>query len=400
MKINWHSNAPWASTGYGNQTRLFTNRIKEIGYGMSITAFYGLQGGMADWHGIRVMPLGKHPYGQDVIGAAARFEQSDCIISLLDAWVMEPQNNAGLPWFPWFPIDCEPMPRAVLEKVRLATKGIAMSKFGQAQAAAAGLETFYVPHGVETDIFKPVSGSRDRLKWPADKFIVGMVAANKDNPPRKSFFELITAFKAFHLKHPDTLLYLHTDDGTRGGQGVNLVDYCQAMGLHIAYQDNYEVADGVEVLFSDQFTTLMGLPDPYMVDVYNGLDVLMLCSMGEGFGIPLIEAQACGCPVITGDWTSMGELCFSGWKIKKSEARQTWEPFFKSWRWQVNPEAVIDRLLKAYEMRGNQDYRSRARDGALAYDADKITEKYWKPVLSEIEEILNASKSKMELVTF
>jgi FkbM family methyltransferase len=35
-------------------------------------------------------------------------------------------------------------------------------------------------------------------------------------------------------------------------------------------------------------------------------------------------------------------------------------------------------------MKGNEDYRKRARDGALAYDADKVAEKYWKPVLEKI----------------
>lgn len=393
MKINWHSNAPWSSTGYANQTRLFTPRIRDLGYDMSITAFYGLQGGMAEWRGIRVLPSGKHPYGQDIIGASARFDGADCIISLMDVWVMQPENNAGLPWFPWFPVDCEPAPRMVVDKARRATKGIAMSKFGQAQAQAVGLDTFYVPHGVEADVFKPLDGSRERLGWPQDKFIVGMVAANKGVPPRKSFFEQIAAFKALHIKHPDTLLYLHTDDGTHGGECVDLVDYCQVMGLKVAWQTNRPVESDVDVLFADQYTYLLGLPDPYMVDAYNSLDVMMLCSMGEGFGIPLIEAQACGCPVITGGWTSMNELCFSGWKIPKSEARPVYHPHFKAWQWSVHPEAVAERLFAAYEMKGNADYRSRARDGALAYDADKVTEKYWRPALKEMEEIVQSQST-------
>ena len=52
-------------------------------------------------------------------------------------------------------------------------------------------------------------------------------------------------------------------------------------------------------------TAAVGFPDSYCYDLgmiaeeamaswYNGLDVLSLCSYGEGFGLPLIEAQACG----------------------------------------------------------------------------------------------------------
>ena len=233
-----------------------------------------------------------------------------------------------------------------------------------------------------------------------DKFIVGIVAANKGNPPRKSWFELILGFAAFHKEHPDSLLYIHSDDGTHVTDSVDLPRFCTELGLKYDYQKNGKVNPDVDVLFAEQFTNHLGLPDIYMIDVYNAFDVMMLVSMGEGFGIPLIEAQACGCPVITGDWTSMSELCLSGWKIPKADAKASWQPHFEAWQWSVNPGAVADRLGMAYRMKGNQDYRKQARTGALAYDADKITEKYWKPVLKEIEDLLANTDSKMELVTF
>ena len=66
MKINWFSNSPWASTGYGVQTRLFVPRIRKLGHQMSITAFYGLQGGKVNFGNIPVYPVVKHPYGQDI----------------------------------------------------------------------------------------------------------------------------------------------------------------------------------------------------------------------------------------------------------------------------------------------------------------------------------------------
>jgi glycosyltransferase involved in cell wall biosynthesis len=402
LRLNWHSNAPWTSVGYGNQTRIFTPRIAALGYPLSITAFYGLQGGMGNYNGIRVYPCGKHPYGQDVIGASAVFDGANAIITLMDAWVVQPENiPARIGWYPWYPVDCEPMPRMVLEKVKQARKGITMSKFGWRMAQNMGLESHYVPHGVETKVFRPtdMGDARKRLGWAQDKFVVGMVAANKGNPPRKSFFEHIAAFAALHKTHPDTMLYLHTDDGLHGGETVDLVEYCRVMGLTVGYVNGDELAGNVDVAFCDQFTQVLGLPDSYMIDVYNGMDVMMLASMGEGFGIPLIEAQACGCPVITGDWTAMGELCFAGWKIDKREADMTWNSWMGMFQWRVKVGALIERLLTAYDFKGNRDYRSRARDGALQYDADKVTEKYWTPVLKDIEENLEPASRFEEAVT-
>ena len=53
------------------------------------------------------------------------------------------------------------------------------------------------------------------------------------------------------------------------------------------------------MIFSDQYTYLLGWPEERMAQLYNAFDVLSLASSGEGFGIPLIEAQACGVPVVS-----------------------------------------------------------------------------------------------------
>jgi glycosyltransferase involved in cell wall biosynthesis len=388
MKINWWSNSPWAATGYGNQTRVNVPRIRALGHEMSMTSNYGLSGATLNWDSMPVFPLVKHPFGLDAITAHAVHAGAEAIITLFDVWAIDP-GSVELPWFPWFPIDSEPIPPGVFAHARAATKAITMSKFGHEQASRMGLSTFYVPHSVDTGVFKRqgMVESRKHLNLPESAFVVGMVAANKGAPPRKAFFEQIAAFKALKTKHPDALLYLHTDDGTHGGEVVNLPEYCGIMGLQ----------PGRDVIFCDQYVNAIGFTDDYMRAAYNSMDVLMLASNGEGFGIPLIEAQACGTPVITGEWTAMGELCFSGWKIPKREANPIWT-LQGAFQWQVMTGAVAERLFAAYEMRGNEDYRSRARTGALAYDADKVAEKYWKPVLAEMERMVHEQPKPAEPV--
>jgi len=384
MRLNWFSNSPAATTGYGVQTKLFVPRLaKLLDKGISVTAFFGVQSGVLNINGIKVYPNYKHPYGQDIIGAHAEWDRADAVVTLVDAWVIQ-NENIGLPWFPWFPIDHEPMPANVLAKVRQAAKPIVMSKFGKRMAEQVGLAVWYVPHGVDTSIFKPLDReeAREHLKWPQDKFIVGMVAANKDNPSRKAFHEQIAAFAALHAAHPDTVLYLHTDDGTHGGSGVDLIKFIRRMGLVI----------GEDVLICDQYMNSLGFPDSYMVDVYNGLDVLTNVAMGEGFGIPILEAQACGTPVIVGDWTSMSELCFAGWKVDKAEAMPIYHDFFDAFQWQATAGAIADRMEQAYAAKGDYELRNKARRGALPYDADDVTRRYWKPVIREMQEMIEGSK--------
>ena len=391
MKITWMSNAPWCASGYGNQTRLFCTRLKESGHDVSIIALWGLEGGMLTWNGIPTYPKGLATWSNDIAAAHTVNAGSDILITLFDAWPLVPEQlqQHGVRWIPWYPVDMDPIPPAVARNVGKAYDRIVFSKFGQRMTEQAGMSCHYVPHGVDTKVFRPLdqAEARKSIGWPNDKFIIGMVAANKGNPSRKALAEHLLAFKKLHDKHDDTLLYLHTSSGANGEYGgINLPQLALELGLERA------------VFYADQYNYHMGYPDPYMVAMYNSLDVHALASMGEGFGIPIVEAQACGCPVIVGDWTANGELCFSGWKVARKDASPYYTPI-GSYQFVPGVDALAECMENAYRMNGNQDYRNRARDGALAYDADKVLEKYWMPVLAKIAENIE-DKPKMELVKF
>ena len=45
-----------------------------------------------------------------------------------------------------------------------------------------------------------------------------------------------------------------------------------------------------------------------LASLYNHAQLLVYPSLYEGFGLPIIEAFACGCPVITSSGSSTGEI--------------------------------------------------------------------------------------------
>jgi glycosyltransferase involved in cell wall biosynthesis len=51
------------------------------------------------------------------------------------------------------------------------------------------------------------------------------------------------------------------------------------------------------------------VPDEQLGDLYRGAAVLVYPSLFEGFGIPVIEAMACGTPVVVSDHPSLDEAC-------------------------------------------------------------------------------------------
>jgi glycosyltransferase involved in cell wall biosynthesis len=326
-------------------------------------------------------------YGQDIMAAHATNYKADILLTNMDTWVINPQQMLfGVRWVPWTPIDHEPIPPVIAEKIRMAFTRIVYSRFGEQMMKDAGLDCYYVPMGVDTNLYKPADKSEARKRFGVtdDKFIVGLVAMNKGVPSRKAFPQNLEAFARFHKRHPDTGLYLHTQRNEHNEMGgVNLPELIRILSK------KYEIDLMQVTQFCDQYAGILGFPDEYMVSAYNAIDVLLAVSMGEGFGIPIVEAQACGCPVIVGDWTSMGELCFSGWKIPKKKS-DAWYTPLASYQFVPRVRAIEDALELAYKHARKPELKEAARAGALQYDADAITEKYWLPVLADIERKIKA----------
>jgi len=386
LKVTILSNAPWSITGYGNQTRAMLPRLQALGHECAVVAFYGLEGGIIQAGPTTIYPRGLNPWGLDVIDAHTMHfnnRPGGLVISLMDSWVLDPMAFRHTRWSPLFPIDHEPLPPPIKDRVSKAWARIVYSKFGERMMHDAGLPCYYAPHMIDCNIHKPQAKriAREKVGLPQDAFIVGMVAANKGNPSRKCFQQQLEAFAELHKRHPDTWMHLHTSKGIRGGgEEVNLPELIEYLGLSDC------------VSFPDQYHYAKGIPDDGVATVYNTFDVLTSVSMGEGFGIPIVEAQANGVPVIVGDWTSMSELCFSGWMVDKADSDPVWTPL-AAYQFVPRVGAIVEAMEEAYKAAGSMTLSKKARKGAMQYNADDIAKDYWGPILADIERRIEAEDS-------
>lgn len=376
-RILWHSNAPWCPVGYGIQTALFTPKIRDLGYEVAISAFFGLEGAQMWWDGMPVLP-GDQNWGNRFVASYAAYHGSGdpkgCLtITLMDVWVLQNQFLGDLNLASWVPVDHDPVPPRVLEYFKMHNaKPIAMSKFGRDKLREAGLDPLYIPHGVDTSVYRPVAdtdGAREALGIPKDAYVVGMVANNQGfSPPRKAFPEVFEAFAKFREKRRDAILYVHTEkSGVR--QGLNLEALARMFGIEGA------------VYFPPQIELELGIDAQSMAELFSLIDVLANPSYGEGFGIPIIEAQACGTPVIVNDCTSMPELCGSGWK---TEGQRWYDAGHGAFFLRPEPRSIAGCLEQAYRHSDSTKMREKAVEFAAQYDVDLVTREFWKPILEEL----------------
>ena len=387
MRILWVSNSPHTVSGYGTQTRLIIERLKAAGHDVAVQCTHGIEHEALDYKGIPLFPKGQHYWSQDVIGDRSRQWKADITICFLDAWVMEPwKYGPQVRAVTLFPVDHEPMPRKVIQSAKGFWDRIVYSKSALAAAAAANLPAHYAPHGVETSVFHPMDREQARRQSsiPEGHFIVGCVAANHDFfPSRKNWENTIKGFSLFVKEVPNALLYIHAP--LVGGVDIKEWIYAYGIERSVLHSPVNSSQNKVE-----------GLPDSAMRALYNSFDVLLQPSLGEGFCLPLLEAQSCGCPVITGAWTAMEEMCLSGLTIGREEAYPC-EDEPGVFQYRASAETIAQRLKIFYDAQPEygQFLRETAREKALEYDIDTVFKEYWIPTLGAMAERISEENASV-----
>lgn len=348
-------------------------RLASLGYEVAVSAFCGLQGTRSQWGSVPVFPGGLDAYGNDVLAGHAKVAGADLVLTLMDAWVLNPEMMAPLNAACWMPVDCTPL--SAMDRQFLRASGvtpIAMSEFGRGELENAGFDALYAPHAIDTSVYAPQdkAAAREALGVPQDAFVIGINATNID-AVRKAFPEQMAAFAMFRRSHPDALLLAHTHQ-TGPGSGLNLGEVAARLDISAAirWTSPYQYTCG-------------GYSPQEMARWYACLDLYSGCTYGEGFGLPLLEAAACGVPAVATSFSAMPQAAGPhAWLVQS-------EPFWNGMHRAFWGKPLISEIAEAYgaALKTAPDPDA-IRAHALGYDADLVFAERWLPILKILEDRL------------
>lgn len=310
-RILFCGDSPTVPTGFGQVMKNIVGRLKSLGNEVSVLGINSF----GDPYDREEFPYDIWPCDKgdiDALYGYAKFwyivtkVQPDVIFFLNDPWVIQKYLNYKPEDFPddyikyvaYYPIDSGPLKK---EWASMLTEEmdaqVCYSHFAEkviidANEGKRPDNLYQVYHGVDRSKFYPVvqSVARASLGLPQDAFIVGMVARNQY---RKRFDLMIKAFAEFAKDKPNAKLFLHT---ALKDVGFDILDLSRQFDL----KDKLILTEGLELP--------EGVSEHQLNMTYNSFDVNALISMGDGFGLPVAESMATGCPQIVSDHSCLREL--------------------------------------------------------------------------------------------
>jgi len=202
-------------------------------------------------------------------------------------------------------------------------------------------------------------------------------------------FTFLTMFEWGQRKAPEILLKAFNDEF---GSSEDVVLICKAYNqdpaVHIQAQvRNYYLKDsGGRIVFSINEV----VPSYQLGSIYRSVDCFVLASRGEGWGLPILEAMACGLPVIATNWSAQSDFISNDTaylldveRLRPAEAKC---PYYEGFNW-AEPSYEHLRSL----MRHVFENRDEAKTLGVRASAEVLTKWSWeqsvKKILARLDEL-------------
>jgi glycosyltransferase-like protein len=156
-----------------------------------------------------------------------------------------------------------------------------------------GLAAEIVGNGVDTTWFTPVADHHDaelqaRLQLGGGPILLSIGGIEE----RKNSLRILQAFESLQSEYPSAQLVI--------AGGASLLDHSQ-------FQRKFYQARSTMGIAQDRIIVTGPMPQGLMPALYRRADLLAFPSLKEGFGLAVLEAMACGVPVVTSNFAPFTE---------------------------------------------------------------------------------------------
>lgn len=246
----------------------------------------------------------KDYYAAEVLQYAIDDFKPDIVLTIQDYWMLhkiafEMAHPHKLKWFHYGTLDSDPIPHKAREAARWVHFHLYYSNFGRVEMLSVHPQIYgdvlYPPVNPKT--FHELDKEKLRKQFRLDNHKVIVCCAR--NQMRKNLPVLFDAMQFVVKEVPNAALilassiYAKTDTG--GSAGYDLDRYIPERGL----EDHVIIPQTVE---------REPIDDKTLNIQYNLADINVLPSVGEGFGLPYIEAGISGVPSVAVDCTASTEV--------------------------------------------------------------------------------------------
>jgi len=272
---------------------------------------------------------------------AAELFKPDVILTMGDVWdfwyigPIKSKLDFSFRWVAYVNVESKPSNQhaAVLKYADLV---MVPSHYGSQVLSGHGIDSIVSPYGVN-DCFRRASGE-ERANLRKERGIedheVRFICVAQ-NTTRKNIPALYWAAKSI-ASMGNFKVHLHTNIGATDPQ--------EAFSYNLR---EVEKAIGVTGLMSYPTSgCLFDSPsDEILAEEYNASDFLLMPSLAEGFALPVVEAMACGLPVLVNDTSAMTEHVTDdegeGWHERG---------YLCAYQLQVFPPAIMGRVVDTDSM--------------------------------------------------
>lgn len=208
----------------------------------------------------------------------------------------------------WFPNSYEPLDKKNKSKLQLFDKILCLNPSSINIIRAYFNENIpisYAPHIIDYDHVSYLQSlittqSRDDLKnkykIPTGSQVISIIGGNYEKNIRKGFDTSFQIFGNIVQKYNNVFLYV------------------QATTYQISNFDNdlEQIIDYLDIPKDKYLINTKPVSSVELEEIYKMTDVLLMGSKTEGFGLPLIEAQIRGIPIVSNKFTAMRDYTFYG----------------------------------------------------------------------------------------